>query len=116
MPPHPEIERRPAGGFGWLDARLLREGWLTELGPDAAAVLVLLAIAADRHGASYYSRARMAVALGCARDQIDAALEGLLAARLVALRPWRRDGYYVACPMAECSSSRCTRIGTAMIG
>ena len=58
-PPRPELVRRPTGGLGWLPAALLHEGWLARLGPDAAAVLLLLALAADRYGASFYGRARM---------------------------------------------------------
>jgi len=92
LPPHPEIERRPRGGFGWLDAHLLHDGWLAELGADAVAVVVLLAVAADHRGASFYSRGRMAVALGCDRDRIDHALDRLVTAGLVALRPWRNGG------------------------
>ena len=33
-PPRPEQIRRPAGSFGWLDARLLHDRWLVGLGPE----------------------------------------------------------------------------------
>ena len=64
VPPRPELERRPRGPFGWIEAELLHDGWLAEIGPNAVATLVLLALAADRRGASFYGRTRMAVALG----------------------------------------------------
>lgn len=100
-PPRPDLERRPTGAFGWLYAELLHDRWLAELGPHAAAVLVLLAIAADRRGASFFSRDRMAAALGMTRHQVDVALQRLLDAGLVDLRPWRnggRDGVWQLLP------------------
>ncbi len=101
-PPRPELVRRPAGTFGWLDARLLHEGWLSRLGSDATAVLVLLALAADRHGASFYGRERMATALGLTRQAVDRALGRLQDLSLVAHRPWRDglpDGVWQLLPL-----------------
>jgi hypothetical protein len=82
---------------------LLHEHWLAEVGPHAAAVLVLLALAADRRGASFFSRDRMATALGMTRHEVDVALQRLLDAGLVDLRPWRnggRDGVWQLLPPA----------------
>lgn len=92
VPPRPELERRPQGAFGWLDAALLHDGWLAEAGPHAVAVLVLLALAADRGGASFFSRSRMAKVLGMSRHDVDVALQRLLDLDLVAVRPWRDGG------------------------
>ncbi len=101
-PPHPSLVRAPTRAFGWLDARLLREDWLSRLGPDATAVLTLLALAADRSGSSYYGRDRMAHALGLTRSRIDAGLARLLELGLVAVRPWRDlhpDGVWQLLPL-----------------
>jgi hypothetical protein len=101
-PPHPDLIRRPTGRFGWLDDRLLREDWLSRLGPEGTSVLVLLALAADRHGASFYGRERMAEKLGMSREDIDRALRRLLALRLVAHRPWCQghpDGVWQLLPI-----------------
>ena len=92
VPPWPELERRPTGAFGWLDAVLLHDGWLAEIGPHAAATLMLLALAADRRGVSFFSRDRMAIGLGMSRHEVDLALQSLLDAGLVAHRPWRVGG------------------------
>ena len=103
-PPHPELVRTPTGRFGWLEDRLLHDRWLAQLGPDAIAVLVLLALAADRHGASFHGRARMADALGIDLARVDAALDKLTEVRLVASRPWRRglkDGVWQLLPTPE---------------
>jgi hypothetical protein len=54
--------------------------------------MVLLAIAADRRGASFYRRERMASALGMSRHEVDDALQRLLDVGLVVMRPWRPGG------------------------
>jgi len=112
-PPRPDLVRRPSGAFGWLDARLLHDHWLAELGPQAVAVLVLLALAADRRGASYYGRARIAERLGMSRADVDSALDRLRDARLVELRPWRPgcvDGVWQLMPVEpRCSPARSGR-------
>jgi hypothetical protein len=94
--------RRPGGAFGWLDARLLHERWLERLTPEATTVLVLLALAADRRGASYYGRERMAALVGLDRRQVDQALDLLRALGLVDHRPWRPghpDGVWQLLPL-----------------
>lgn len=70
---------------------MLHEGWLARLGPHGTSVLSLLALAADRHGASFYGRDRMAQRLGISRADVDEGLRVLLELDLVAHRPWRRD-------------------------
>jgi len=114
-PPHPDVVRKPQAPFGWLEAHLLHDHWLAKLQPDATAVLLLLALAADRRGASYYSRVRMADRLGVDTGRVDRAVDRLLQLGLVALRPWRpgqRDGVWQILPVerrintraAECMS------------
>jgi len=96
-PPDPDLVRRPSGPFGWIEAHLLHDRWLARIGPEATAVLLLLALAADRRGASFYSRGRMGDALGMSITDVDRALHRLLELGLVALRPWRpggRDGVW----------------------
>lgn len=110
-PPRPDLLRRPERGFGWLDDRLLHDGWLRDVGPDAVAALVLLALAADRRGASFYGRDRMARVLAMDRARLDAALDRLLDAGLVVLRPWRprsADGVWQLLPLPQRTSARRT--------
>ncbi len=104
QPPHPDRVRKPNAPFGWLEAHLLHDHWLKRLQPDATAVLLLLALAADRRGASYYSRARMADRLGIDIGRIDHAVDRLLDLGIVALRPWRpgrRDGVWQILPIEQ---------------
>ena len=101
VPPRPDLERQPNSAFGWLEAALLHDGWLAEVGPHATATLVLLALAADRRGASFFGRDRIAIALGMTRHEVDQALQRLLDAGLVAHRPWRtgvHDGVWQLLP------------------
>lgn len=94
--------RRPGAAFGWLDARLLRDGGLARLGPDATAVMTFLALVADRHGASFYGRDKMATAVGLERGALDRALGRLLALGLVDQRPWspgHPDGVWQLLPL-----------------
>lgn len=88
---------------------MLHEGWLERLGAQGAGVLVLLALAADRQGASYYGRARMAQRLGLPPDDVDEGLRRLLALGLVAHRPWRsgdRDGVWQLLPLPSADDPR----------
>lgn len=94
--------RDPVGPFGWLEDRLLHDGILARLGADGVAVMTLLALAADRKGASFYGRARMAERLGLSSEQVDEGLRRLLALELVAFRPWRdgaADGVWQLLPV-----------------
>jgi len=101
-PPRPDQVRRPAGSFGWLEARLLHDGWLERLGPQRIAVLTLLALAADRTGSSFYRRNSMAHALSMSQEDLDEALGSLLDLELVDHRPWSAghlDGVWQLLPL-----------------
>lgn len=65
-------------------------------------MLVLLALAADRQGTSFYGRERMTSVLGMSRRDIDFALSRLQELGLVAHRPWRpghADGVWQLLPL-----------------
>ncbi len=114
-PPYPDLVRKPTKSFGWLDARLLHEQWLSRIGPEATAVLVFLAIAADRQGASFHGRDRIATQLTLSRDELDRALTRLLELGLVAMRPWRpahSDGIWQLLPLPP--KSQLKRSGKCM--
>lgn len=93
-PPRPVLRpdrvRRlgPGVGFGWLDARLLRDGWLGALGPRDLAVYAFLCLVADREGVSFYRRDRIARALGLDDGEVSRALDRLGEFDLVAYRPF----------------------------
>jgi len=115
IPPVPDLVRQPTGRFGWLEDRLLHDDWLARLGPEGTSVMVLLALASDRHGASFFGRGRMAAKLGISRHDVDQALSRMLEWQLVAHRPWRQghpDGIWQLLPLPR--SERRPRGGEAI--
>lgn len=90
--PRPDRIRRlgGAGGFGWLDARLVRERWLERLGSEELAVYVFLCLVADRQGVSWYRRDRIREALGLGERAVWEALDRLEQLDLVAYQPFHR--------------------------
>lgn len=107
VPPRPDIKRRPTASFGWLDTRLLHDGVLASLGPGPSAVLLLLALAADDQGVSYYGRGKMSAMLGMDMESVTQALQSLLDIELVAFRPWRpgsQDGVWQLLPVNHTDS------------
>jgi hypothetical protein len=90
----PRLERvrslQSAAGFGWLDARLWRDGWLEVLTAEDLAVYVFLCLVADRQGVSWYRRDRIRGALGLPEQAVWQALSRLEALGLVAYRPFHQ--------------------------
>jgi len=54
------MRKSPSRGFGWIDHRLLRNGYLERCSPQALALYLLLLCASDAQGLSYYSDRRAA--------------------------------------------------------
>lgn len=96
--PQPDRTRRLEGTrFGWIDARVLHDGWLRVLGPEAVAIYAFLCLAGNRDGVSYYRRDRVGNELGLGDDRVYAALERLRSIGLVAYRPFHvgaADGFH----------------------
>jgi hypothetical protein len=83
--------------FGWIDARLRRDGWLGALTPSALAAYVFLCLAADREGVSFYRRDRIAHALGLDDMEVARALRRLRDLDLVGYAPFSAhavDGFH----------------------
>jgi hypothetical protein len=57
------MRKNPSRGFGWIDHRLLRHGYLERCSPQALALYLLLVCASDAQGLSYYSDRRAAQVL-----------------------------------------------------
>lgn len=82
--------RRPRGGFGWVDHRIVSEGHLERLGRTETVLYLVLCVVADRHGVSWYHPRRLGRLTKADLHTVEEALRTLASRGLVAL-----DGRYV---------------------
>lgn len=89
--PRPERMRRFASsGFGWIDARLLKDGWLKILRLEEVTVYLFLCLVANQQGISWYRRDRIREALNLGEEETRRALARLCELDLVAYLPFGR--------------------------
>jgi len=84
-------------GFGWLDAGLIRDGWIEVLTAEELAIYAFLCLVADRQGVSWYRRRSIGDALGIPEAEARAALKRLCELDMVAYTPFRPgapDGFH----------------------
>lgn len=89
MPTKPPIDPRRMRkalprGFGWIDHRLLRDGYISHCSPEALALYVLLVCASDAQGLSYYSGPRIAQLLRLEPEVLSGARRELIELGLIA--------------------------------
>jgi hypothetical protein len=78
------MRKAPPRGFGWIDHRLLREGYIGRCSPQALALYVLLVCASDAQGLSYYSDPRIAQLLTLEPATLSQARRELIGLGLIA--------------------------------
>jgi hypothetical protein len=71
-------------GFGWIDHRLLRDGYLSHCSPQALSLYVFLVCASDAQGLSYYSGPRIAQLLSLEPTALSEARRELIELGLIA--------------------------------
>jgi hypothetical protein len=76
--------RRIDGSFAFLPHRFLRDGFLQSLTADELRLYVMLVLAADRDGVSFYSHRRLSAALQMSPEAYLRAREALLRKDLIA--------------------------------
>lgn len=76
--------RRIDGSFAFLPHRFLRDGFLPSLGADELRLYLLLVLAADRDGLSFYSHRRLCAVLQMSPDAYLQARQALLRKDLIA--------------------------------
>lgn len=80
------LRSTPPAGFGWIDHRLLRNGYFRLCSPQALALYSLLICAGDAHGLSFYSEPRTAELLGLDAEELRRARRELIDAELIAFQ------------------------------
>jgi len=78
--------RRIPVGFGWVDHRLLQDGYLRECSTDALALYLILIAVADQDGLSYYGDRLLCTMLGWHNRRLEVARDNLCVADLAAYR------------------------------
>jgi hypothetical protein len=71
-------------GFGWIDHRLLTQGYLSRSSPEALALYCLLICAADSQGLSFYSDERLRLILCFDAAELNQARRELIDSELIA--------------------------------
>lgn len=78
--------RRTPKGFGWVDHRLVRKGYLKGRSAEALALYLFLVTVGDADGVSYYSNETLRGHLNFSPSALDSSRRELLEADLVAYR------------------------------
>lgn len=78
------MRKAPSRGFGWIDHRLLRDGYLGRCSSTSLALYVLLVCASDAQGLSYYSDYRIAELLRLEPSVLREARRELIGLGLIA--------------------------------
>jgi hypothetical protein len=76
--------KSPPRGFGWIDHRFLRDGYLGRCSAESLALYVLLVCASDGQGLSYYSESRIAEILGLELAVLRSCRQQLISLGLIA--------------------------------
>jgi hypothetical protein len=80
----PERVRKIEGSFGFVEHRFLRDGFWVSLTPDELLLYLLLVMAADRAGLSYYGYDKLCTLLCLPVDEYIVARNGLIDKDLIA--------------------------------
>ena len=100
--PVPQRTRRIAGSFAWIDHRLLRNGFLAVMTHQEQSLYLFLALAAARHGVSFYRQEKITDLLGLDDQAFAVARDRLIELGLLAFEPYSvtsPNGFYQLLPV-----------------
>lgn len=70
-------------GFGWVDHRLVKSGFVRDCSSDSLALYLILITVCDRDGLSYYGESLLCALLGWSRGRLAKARENLVEVDIV---------------------------------
>ena len=114
--PEPQRVRRIAGSFAWIDHRLLRNGLLAVMTHAEQSLYLFLALAADRHGVSFYRQEKIGDLLGLDEQALAVARDRLMELRLLAFAPYSvtsPNGFYQLLPVDHKAPDFVAQLGLA---
>lgn len=82
--PQPERLRTIEHPFGWLPCRMLTNGTIADMSPIERQLYLVLALAANRRGVSFYCNKRIQRTIGCTQAELDRARAALTERDLIA--------------------------------
>jgi hypothetical protein len=100
--PQPQRVRRIEKSFAWIDHRLLRNGYLPVMTHQDQALYLFLALAADRHGVSFYRKERICDLLDLDWGRFEMTRHRLIDLKLIAFESYNAaspNGYYQVLPV-----------------
>jgi hypothetical protein len=100
--PQPHRVRKIEGSFAWIDHRLLRSGYLQVMEHPDQALYLFLALAADRHGVSFYRKEKICDILGLDWGPFEVARDRLISLKLIAFQSYSAlspNGHYQLLPV-----------------
>jgi len=100
--PQPQRVRRIEKSFAWIDHRLLRNGYLPVMTHQDQALYLFLALAADRHGVSFYRKEKICDFLDLNWGQFETTRHRLIELQLIAFEAYNAaspNGYYQVLPV-----------------
>jgi hypothetical protein len=115
--PQPHRVRKIQGSFAWIDHRLLRSGYLAVMTHQDQALYLFLALAADRHGVSFYRKEKICDLLDLDFRQFEVARDRLIDLQLIAYEPYSAispNGYYQVLPVEARAPNFAEQLGPLM--
>lgn len=70
-------------GFGWIDHRFVREGFIRRCSTDSVALYLVLITVGDRDGLSFYGESLICALLGWSRGRLSKARDNLVESDLL---------------------------------
>jgi hypothetical protein len=114
--PVPQRVRRISGSFGWIDHRLLRNGFLAVMTHPEQSLYLFLALVADRHGVSFYRQEKITELLGLGDQAFAVARDRLVELGLLAFEAYSAtspNGFYQLLPVDQPAPDFVARMGLA---